>query len=78
MKGKMSQPQIMAAAGGGLFFLLVAALGWFGWGSLGETQGQAQALADRKLKPELAAILSRPGGAGAARKEAGEIGKLGE
>jgi|688.fasta_scaffold12457_13 hypothetical protein len=78
MKGKMSQPQIMAAAAGGLFFLLVAALGWFGWGSLGETQGQAQALADRKLKPELAAILSRPGGAGAARKEAVEIGKLGE
>ena len=78
MKGKMSQPQIMAAAGGGLFFLLVVALGWFGWGSLGETQGQAQALADRKLKPELAAILSRPGGAGAARKEAVEIGKLGE
>ena len=74
----MSKPQIMAAAGGGIFFLLVAALGWFGWSSLGDTQGQAQALADRKVKPELAAILSRPGGAGAARKEAVEIGKLGE
>jgi len=74
----MSKPQIMAAAGGGLFFLLVVALGWFGWSSLGDTQGQAQALADRKVKPELAAILSRPGGAGAARKEAVEIGKLGE
>jgi hypothetical protein len=74
----MSKPQIMAAAGGGIFFLLVAALGWFGWSSLGDTQGQAQALADRKVKPELAAILSRPGGAGAARKEAVEVGKLGE
>jgi len=78
VKGKMSKPQIMAAAGGGIFFLLVAALGWFGWSSLGDTQGQAQALADRKVKPELAAILSRPGGAGAARKEAVEVGKLGE
>jgi len=74
----MSKPQIMAATGGGIFFLLVAALGWFGWSSLGDTQGQAQALADRKVKPELAAILSRPGGAGAARKEAVEVGKLGE
>ena len=68
MKGKMSQSQILAVAGGVLFFLLAAALGWFGWGSLGETQEQAQALAERKVRPDLAAILTRPGGAGAARK----------
>jgi hypothetical protein len=45
---------------------------------LGEVQSQAQALAERKLKPELAAILTKPGGAGAARKEAVEIGKITE
>lgn len=41
-------------------------------------QSQAQSLADRKGKPELAAILTRPGGAGAVRKEAVEIGKVAE
>lgn len=76
VKGKMSQSQILAVAGGVLFFLLAAALGWFGWGSLGETQEQAQALAERKVRPDLAAILTRPGGAGAARKEAEGIAVL--
>ena len=78
MKGNWSRAQIICAAGGGGFFILAAVAGWLGWGSLEETQNQAQALSERKLKPELAAILSRAGGAGAARKEAGEIAKLAE
>jgi hypothetical protein len=78
MKGNWSRTQIIWAAGGGGFFILATVVGWLGWGSLGETQNQAQALSERKLKPELAAILSRAGGAGAARKEAGEMAKLAE
>ena len=76
MKGNWSRAQIICAGGGGGFFILAAVAGWLGLGSLGEMQNQAQALSERKLKPELAAILSRAGGAGAARKEAGEIAKL--
>lgn len=78
MKGNWSRTQVIWAAGGGGFFILVAVVGWLGWGSLGETQSQAQGLSERKLKPELAAILSRAGGAGAARKEAGEVAKMAE
>ena len=76
MKGKMTQRQMVLAATGGGILLVAVAAGYFGWCSLGEVQAQAQALAERKVKPELAAILTRPGGAGAARKEAGEIVKL--
>lgn len=78
MKGKMTQRQMVLAAAGGGFLLVAVAGGYFGWSSLGEVQSQAQALAERKLKPELAAILTKPGGAGAARKEAVEIGKIAE
>jgi hypothetical protein len=78
MKGKMTQPQMVLAAVGGGFLLAVVALAYFGWSSLSEVQSQAQALADRKGKPELAVILTRPGGAGAIRKEAVEIGKVAE
>jgi len=78
MKGKMTQPQVLLAAIGGGFLLVAAAAGYFGWSSLGEMQSQAQALTERKVKPELAALLTKPGGAGAARKEAVEIGKIAE
>jgi hypothetical protein len=78
MKGKLAQPQMILAAAGGGFLLFAAAAGYFGWSLLGEVQGKAQDLAEKKVKPELAAILTRPGGAGAARKEAGEIAKLDE
>ena len=78
MKNKMTQRQMVLAAAGVGFLLVAAAAGYFGWSSLGEVQSQAQALAERKLKPELAAILTKPGGAGAARKEAVEIGKIAE
>ena len=74
----MTQPQMVLAAAGGGFLLVAVAAGYFGWSSLGEVQSQAQALADRKGKPELAVILTRPGGAGAIRKEAVEIGKVAE
>jgi hypothetical protein len=78
MKGKMTQPQMVLAVAGGGFLLVVVAVAYFGWSSLSEVQSQAQSLADRKGKPELAAILTRPGGAGAVRKEAVEIGKVAE
>jgi len=78
MKGKMTQRQMVLATAGGGFLLVVAAAGYFGWSSLGEVQSQAQALAERKLKPEVAAILTKSGGAGAARKEAVEIAKITE
>ena len=78
MKGKMTQPPMVLAVAGGGFLLVVVAVAYFGWSSLSEVQSQAQSLADRKGKPELAAILTRPGGAGAVRKEAVEIGKVAE
>ena len=74
----MTQTQMVLAVAGGGFLLVVVAVAYFGWSSLSEAQSQAQALADRKGKPELAAILTRPGGAGAVRKEAVEIGKIAE
>jgi hypothetical protein len=78
MKGNWSRTQIIWAVATGGFFIVAVVAGWLGWGSLGETQSQAQSLSERKLKPELASILSRVGGAGAARKEAGEIAKMAE
>ena len=78
MKGKLTKPQMVLAAFGGGFLLVVAAAAYFGWSSLSEVQSQAQALAERKVKPELAAILTKPGGAGAARKEALGIKKIAE
>ena len=78
MKDKLSKPQMIALGAGAGVLLLGLVLGFFGLGALGETQTQAQSLADRKLKPEVAAVLARPGGAGAARKEAVELGKITE
>ena len=78
MKGKLTKPQMIALGVGVGVLLLGLVLGFFGLGALGETQTQAQSLADRKLKPEVAAVLVRPGGAGAARKEAVELGKITE
>jgi hypothetical protein len=76
MKDKLSKPQMIALGVGGGVLLLGVGLGYLGLGALGETQAQAQSLADRKLKPEVAAVLARPGGAGAARKEAVELSKI--
>jgi len=78
MKDKLSKPQMIALGAGVGVLLLGLVLGFFGLGALGETQTQAQSLADRKLKPEVAAVLARPGGAGAARKEAVELSKITE
>jgi hypothetical protein len=78
MKGKLTKSQMIALGAGLGVLLLGLVLGFFGLGALGETQSQAQSLADRKLKPEVAAVLARPGGAGAARKEALELGKITE
>ncbi len=78
MKGKLTKPQMIALGMGLGVLLLGSVLGFFGLAALGETQTQAQSLADRKLKPEVAAVLARPGGAGAARKEAVELGKITE
>ena len=78
MKDKLSQSQMIAIGLGGVVLVLGVGLGYLGLGALGETQNQAQSLADRKLKPEVAAVLARPGGAGAARKEAVELDKIAE
>ena len=78
MKGNLTKPQMIALGAGVGVLLLGLVLGFFGLGALGETQTQAQSLADRKLKPEVAAVLARPGGAGAERKEALELGKITE
>ena len=78
MKGKLTKPQMVALGAGVGVLLLGLVLGFLGLGALGETQTQAQALADRKLKPEVAAVLARPGGPGAARKEVVELGKIAE
>ena len=78
MKDKLSQSQMIAIGLGGVVLVLGVGLGYLGLGALGETQAQAQSLADRKLKPEVAAVLARPGGAGAARKEALELDKIAE
>ena len=78
MKDKLSKPQMIALGVGVGALLLGVGLGYLGLVALGETQTQAQSLADRKLKPEVAAVLARPGGAGAARKEAVELGKITE
>ncbi len=78
MKGKLTKPQMIALGMGLGVLLLGLVLGFFGLAALDEAQTQAQSLADRKLKPEVAAVLARPGGAGAARKEAMELGKITE
>ena len=78
MKGKLTKPQMVALGAGVGVLLLGLVLGFFGLKALEETQTLAQSLADRKLKPEVAAVLARPGGAGAARKEAVELGKITE
>ena len=78
MNGKLTKPQMIALGAGVGALLLGLVLGFFGLSALGETQTQAQSLADRKLKPEVAAVLVRPGGAGAARKEAVELDKITE
>ena len=78
MNGKLTKPQMIALGASVGALLLGLVLGFFGLSALGETQAQAQSLADRKLKPEVAAVLVRPGGAGAARKEAVELDKITE
>jgi hypothetical protein len=77
MKNQFTREQIIGAAVGGVFLLVAAGLGIFGWGTMGDAQNEAQALTDRKMKPELASILGRPGGAKAANQEAAEMVKFG-
>jgi hypothetical protein len=77
MKNQFTREQIIGASVGGVFFLVAVGLGIFGWGAMGDAQNEAQALADRKMKPELASILGRPGGAKSATQEASEMVKFG-
>jgi hypothetical protein len=77
MKNQFTREQIIGAAVGGVFLLVAVGLGIFGWMAMGEAQNQAQALADRKMKPELASILGGPGGIKAANQEATEMAKFG-
>ena len=76
MKNQFTREQIIGGALAGVFLLVAVGLGIFGWGSMGDAQNEAQALADRKMKPELASILGRPGGAKAANQEAAEMTKF--
>lgn len=75
MKTPDSQQQLQLAMGA-ISLLGAAALAWWGLGSLGERQAEAQALADRMANPALAALLADPGGVERANRETGEIQKL--
>lgn len=78
MKAALDKSQLMLVAGGGVGLLAAGALAWFGLGGLGEKQAEAQALTERMGNPALAALMSDPGGAARAGKEAADLRKLGQ
>lgn len=78
MKAALDKNQLMLVAGGGVGLLAAGALAWFGLGGLGEKQAEAQALTERMGNPALAALMSDPGGAARAGKEAADLRKLGQ
>jgi hypothetical protein len=78
MKAALDKSQLMVVAGGGVGLLAAGALAWFGLGGLGEKQAEAQALTERMGNPALAALMSDPGGAARAGKEAADLLKLGQ
>lgn len=75
MKNLSRQQLILLGAVIGLVFVSLG-FGWFGLSGLGSELEQAQALSERKGGGDLSAILSRPGGISAARKDTAEIAKL--
>lgn len=76
MKAGLNRQQMVGAVGGAILLLAAGALAWWGLGSLGEKQAEAQALAERMGNPALAALLGDPAGATRANREAGEIQKI--
>ncbi len=51
-------------------------VGWFGWSALQEALGEAQAFADRKSVPRVAAAVGHPGGAAKILQETKELANL--
>lgn len=76
MKAGLDRQQLLGVTGGVILLMAAGALAWWGLGSLGEKQAEAQALAERMGNPALAALLGDPSGATRATKEAGEIQKI--
>lgn len=56
--------------------VVFGAVGWFGWSALQEALGEAQALADRKSVPRVAAAVGHPGGAAKILQETKELANL--
>ena len=76
MKAGLGKPQLLTLVVGVVLVGGGGILAWLGLGGLGEKQAEAQALAERMGNPALAALLSDPGGASRASREATEIQKL--
>ena len=75
---RIVNPKSLPLLVAGLVLLLVAGgVGWMGISGLMEVLDRAQELGERKGRNEIASILSRAGGIGAAKKEADDTAKLG-
>jgi hypothetical protein len=73
---KLSRQQILLLGAPAGLLLVALVFGWFGLSGLGSVLEQAQALSDKKGSGDLSALLGRPGGISAARKDTAEIAKL--
>lgn len=76
MKGKLTRDQVLLFGGLALLVAMAGGLGWYGLGELTAGLERAQALVDRKGSGDLASVLNRPGGLGAARKDTEEMLKF--
>ena len=76
MKANLDRQQLMGLVMGGILFVAAGFLAWWGLGTLGEKQAEAQTLAERTGNPALAAVLGDPSGALRANREADEIRKI--
>jgi len=76
MKAGLDKSQLLAVGVGAVVVLVAGGGAWFGLGSLGDKQAEAQVLTERMGNPALAALLNDPAGAGRAVRDAGEVQKL--
>ena len=72
----LSRQQITLLGALAALILVAVVFAWFGLNGLGSELERAQALSERKVSGDLSALLSRPGGISAARKDTAEIAKL--